>query len=117
MQPTAADQDALRMMNFMTQCKLRGKWIPVVIYLLRDGKPQRYTELKAQIKGISQKMLTQTLRQLEDEGMVTRTIYPTIPPMVEYTLTPEAVTLLVQFLDVIESHLQAGIVFNGEKSG
>lgn len=92
-------------MRFMTSCKLRGKWIPVVVYLLRDGQPHRYSELKGQIKGISQKMLTQTLRQLEDEGMVTRTIYPTVPPMVEYTLTPQAVALLAQFLSVIEGYV------------
>ncbi len=107
MEPTTSELDVSQMMHLMTNCKLRGKWVPVVSYLLRDGQPHRYSELKGQIKGISQKMLTQTLRQLEDEGMVTRTIYPTVPPMVEYTLTPEAVTLLVSFLGVIEGHVLA----------
>jgi DNA-binding HxlR family transcriptional regulator len=68
------------------------KWTPLVVYLLRDG-PQRYTQLKRQIGGITQKMLTQTLRKMEDEGLVTRTVYPTSPPAVEYALTPLGKTL------------------------
>jgi DNA-binding HxlR family transcriptional regulator len=68
------------------------KWTPLVIFLLQDG-PQRYTQLKRQIGGITQKMLTQTLRKLEKEGLATRTVYPTSPPAVEYTLTPLGETL------------------------
>ena len=63
------------------------KWTPLVVYLLSGG-PQRYTQLKRQIGGITQKMLTQTLRKMEDEGLATRTVYPTAPPSVEYALTP-----------------------------
>ena len=86
----------------LTGCRLSGKWVPLVAYLLRDGSPQRYSELKRQISGISQKMLTQTLRQLEDEGVVSRTVYPTVPPTVEYTLTPEGKRLLEPFLAMAE---------------
>jgi DNA-binding HxlR family transcriptional regulator len=68
------------------------KWTPLVIYLLRGG-PQRYTQLKRQIGGITQKMLTQTLRKMEEEGLATRTVYPTAPPSVEYALTPLGETL------------------------
>jgi DNA-binding HxlR family transcriptional regulator len=68
------------------------KWTPLVIFLLQNG-PQRYTHLKRQIGGITQKMLTQTLRKLEKEGLATRTVYPTSPPMVEYALTPLGETL------------------------
>ena len=68
------------------------KWTPLVVYVLRDG-PQRYTQLKRQIGGITQKMLTQTLRKMEDEGLATRTVYPTAPPSVEYALTPLGKTL------------------------
>ncbi|QBD75928.1 transcriptional regulator [Ktedonosporobacter rubrisoli] len=66
---------------------ITDKWTPLVIYLLRPG-PLRYTQLKRQIGGITQKMLTQTLRKLEHEGLATRTVYPTSPPTVEYALTP-----------------------------
>ncbi len=62
------------------------KWTPLVIFLLQNG-PRRYTQLKRQIGGITQKMLTQTLRKLEREGLATRTVYPTSPPTVEYALT------------------------------
>lgn len=68
------------------------KWTPLVIYLLQNG-PQRYTQLKRRIDGITQKMLTQTLRKLEKEGLATRTIYPTVPPTVEYALSPLGETL------------------------
>jgi DNA-binding HxlR family transcriptional regulator len=68
------------------------KWTPLVVFLLQDG-PQRYTQLKRQIGGITQKMLTQTLRKLEKEGLATRTVYPTSPPTVEYALTPLGETL------------------------
>jgi DNA-binding HxlR family transcriptional regulator len=68
------------------------KWTPLVLYLLQQ-EPLRYTRLKRQIGGITQKMLTQTLRKLEKEGLVTRTVYPTSPPTVEYALTPLGETL------------------------
>jgi DNA-binding HxlR family transcriptional regulator len=68
------------------------KWTPLVISLLHNG-PKRYTQLKRQIGGITQKMLTQTLRKMEEEGLATRTVYPTAPPAVEYALTPLGETL------------------------
>ena len=71
---------------------LMDKWTPLVIFLLQNG-PRRYTQLKRQIGGITQKMLTQTLRKLEREGLATRTVYPTSPPTVEYALTPLGETL------------------------
>ncbi|MEP6988917.1 MAG: helix-turn-helix domain-containing protein [Chloroflexota bacterium] len=86
----------------LTECRLKGKWTPLVAYLLRDGKPQHYTELKRQIKGISQKMLTQTLRQLEDEGMVSRTVHETVPPMVEYALTEKGLQHIQPLLEMAE---------------
>ena len=52
-----------------------------------DGRPMRFTEIAGQVEGISQKMLTQTLRSLERDGFVTRTAYPVVPPHVEYELT------------------------------
>ncbi|MBX3082226.1 MAG: helix-turn-helix transcriptional regulator [Anaerolineae bacterium] len=94
--------DGMFSVNNLTKCKLRGKWVPLVAYLLRDGQPHHYSELKRQIKGVSQKMLTQTLRQLEMEGMVSRTVHPTVPPTVEYALTPEGMRALAPFLAMVE---------------
>lgn len=63
------------------------KWTPPVLYLLSSGT-KRYTEFQRQIPGVSKKMLTQTLRRLESAGVVQRTVYPVVPPKVEYKLTP-----------------------------
>ncbi|MET9465492.1 helix-turn-helix domain-containing protein [Streptomyces sp. NPDC006544] len=65
---------------------ISGKWTILVVDALLEGT-LRYTDLKRRIEGVSQKMLTQTLRGLEADGFVTRTVYPTIPPRVEYDLT------------------------------
>ncbi|WP_379164170.1 winged helix-turn-helix transcriptional regulator [Paenibacillus sp. sgz5001063] len=72
---------------------ISNKWAVLVIYALEDGT-KRYGEVRHRISGISQKMLTQTLRQLERDGFVTREVHPSVPPFVEYTLTPLAHTLL-----------------------
>ncbi len=71
---------------------IADKWTTLVIYLLAGGK-HRYGELHKRIEGISQKMLTQTLRQLEDDGLVNRRVYPEVPPRTEYELTPLGETL------------------------
>ncbi|MCX5151251.1 MULTISPECIES: winged helix-turn-helix transcriptional regulator [unclassified Streptomyces] len=65
---------------------ISGKWTILVVDALLEGT-LRYTDLMRRIEGVSQKMLTQTLRGLEADGFVTRTVYPTIPPRVEYDLT------------------------------
>lgn len=66
--------------------RLGDKWTVLVIIMLRDG-PMRFSELKRSVAGISQRMLTLTLRALERDGLVSRTVYPTVPPAVEYALT------------------------------
>ncbi|MEV0461668.1 helix-turn-helix domain-containing protein [Nocardia tengchongensis] len=66
---------------------IAGKWTVLVIDSLLDQGTMRYTELSRRIGGVSQKMLTQTLRSLETDGFLTRTVHPTIPPRVEYELT------------------------------
>lgn len=66
---------------------LEGKWKLVILFHLFEGKVRRYSELGRLIPEISQKMLAQQLRQLEADGIVARTIYPQIPPKVEYRLT------------------------------
>jgi DNA-binding HxlR family transcriptional regulator len=73
--------------------RVGDKWSVLVVVLLKDG-PQRFSELRRSIEGISQRMLTLTLRSLERDGLVSRTIYPTIPPKVEYELTRLGATLL-----------------------
>ncbi|WP_298260064.1 helix-turn-helix domain-containing protein [Bradyrhizobium sp.] len=66
--------------------RIGDKWSVFVIMMLFDG-PKRFNEIKRLINGISQRMLTLTLRGLERDGLVTRTVFPTIPPRVDYELT------------------------------
>jgi DNA-binding HxlR family transcriptional regulator len=74
--------------------RVGDKWSVLIVALLGDGR-RRFNELLRSIEGISQRMLTLTLRGLERDGLVTRTVYPTIPPRVEYELTELGRTLLV----------------------
>jgi DNA-binding HxlR family transcriptional regulator len=69
------------------------KWSVLVVERL-GREPRRFSELKRSIEGISQRMLTLTLRNLERDGLLTRTVFPTIPPRVDYALTPLGRTLL-----------------------
>lgn len=66
--------------------RVGDKWTVLVVELLSRG-PMRFSELRRRIGNISQKMLTATLRGLERDGLVTRTVYPTVPPRVDYALT------------------------------
>jgi DNA-binding HxlR family transcriptional regulator len=67
--------------------RIADKWTALIIHVLSSGT-KRHGELRREISGVSQKMLTQTLRSLEDDGIVNRKVYPVVPPMVEYSLTP-----------------------------
>jgi len=73
--------------------RVGDKWSVLIVALLQQG-PQRFSELKRAIEGISQRMLTLTLRGLERDGLVTRTVFPSVPPRVDYALTPLGETLL-----------------------
>ncbi|SHE81893.1 winged helix-turn-helix transcriptional regulator [Marinomonas polaris] len=66
---------------------LEGKWKLVILFHLFGGQVKRFSELEKAIPAITQKMLIQQLRQLEADGIVTRTIYHQVPPKVEYSLT------------------------------
>jgi DNA-binding HxlR family transcriptional regulator len=66
--------------------RVGDKWTVLVVSMLGDG-PKRFNELRRGLGSISQRMLTLTLRALERDGLLTRTVYPTIPPRVEYKLT------------------------------
>ncbi|SHM24512.1 winged helix-turn-helix transcriptional regulator [Actinacidiphila paucisporea] len=80
---------------------LANKWTMLVMGALAGG-PLRFGELRRRLEGITQKMLTQTLRTLERDGLVTRTVYPTIPPKVQYAATGlgENVTELMRAIRV-----------------
>jgi DNA-binding HxlR family transcriptional regulator len=69
------------------------KWSVLIIMLLGEG-PRRFNEIKRQVEGISQRMLTLTLRGLERDGLVIRTVTPSLPPRVDYELTPVGRSLL-----------------------
>ncbi|HEV3357852.1 MAG TPA: helix-turn-helix domain-containing protein [Pseudonocardiaceae bacterium] len=78
---------------YLRNCPCRGvldlianKWTALVIGALAE-RPYRFGELRRKVEGISQKVLTQNLRNLERDGLITRTVYPTTPPSVEYGLT------------------------------
>ena len=92
-QGTHLPDDALQW-DFREGCEVRqvldrvsDRWSLVVVALLADGT-MRFSELRRAIDGISQRMLTVTLRALERDGLVHRTVYPEVPPRVEYRLTP-----------------------------
>lgn len=87
--------------------RIADKWTALIIHVLSRGT-KRHSELQRLISGISQKMLTQTLRSLETDGIVDRKVYPVVPPKVEYSLTPLGRSL-IEPLDAIcrwaEKHL------------
>ena len=66
--------------------RIGDKWSVLIVAMLGDG-PKRFNEIKRQVGGISQRMLTLTLRGLERDGLVKRTVFPTVPPRVDYELT------------------------------
>lgn len=88
------------MKNEVSQCKVEealgiivGKWKPVIIlYLLHEGT-KRFSELKRSMPGITQKMLTKQLRELEEEDIILRVVYAQVPPKVEYSMTDYGRTL------------------------
>ncbi|WP_433728687.1 winged helix-turn-helix transcriptional regulator [Nocardia sp. CA-129566] len=95
---TEADYDVLQW-DTRVDCEVRqildrvaDKWSLLVIALL-DQRSLRFTELKRKIDGVSQRMLTRTLRHLERDGLVERTVHPTVPPRVDYALTPLGASL------------------------
>src|SRR5678815_278245 len=73
--------------------RIGDKWSVYVMHVLGDARTVRFNELRSQVDGISQRMLTVTLRGLERDGLVARTVYPEVPPRVEYSLTPLGATL------------------------
>jgi DNA-binding HxlR family transcriptional regulator len=90
--------------------RVADKWTMIILDVLAEQGTLRFTQLSRAVKGISQKMLTQTLRQMERMGLVIRTIHPVIPPHVDYRLTPLGMSLGAAFCGVwiwAEEHLGA----------
>lgn len=94
---------------------LTNKWSVLVLHCLSDGV-HRFSELKQRIEGISEKMLAQTLKMLEKDGFILRTVYPVVPPKVEYQLTilgsqaAEKTNYLIHWIEtslseILENHL------------
>ncbi|RYG63833.1 transcriptional regulator [bacterium] len=78
--------------------QVAGKWPLWTLHILyQSDEPLRFARLLERVCGISQKMLTQTLRQLERDGLVTRTVYAEVPPRVEYELTAAGQEMMVEF--------------------
>ncbi|HUA07806.1 MAG TPA: helix-turn-helix domain-containing protein [Candidatus Acidoferrales bacterium] len=85
-----------------------GRWGALVLAALLHGT-LRFSELRARVGGISEKMLSQTLREFERDGLIVRTQYPQVPPRVEYALTPsggEVAQRLHHLIDWIELHVR-----------
>lgn len=74
-------------------CKIGGRWKLLILCKLEEGK-LRFSEIRNRIEGITERMLTLHLRELEKEGLVKRTVYAEVPPRVEYELTPIAKELI-----------------------
>jgi DNA-binding HxlR family transcriptional regulator len=87
-----------------------SKWGTLVLLALAEGEPLRWSELRRRAEGVSEKMLAQTLRTLEADGLVHRDARPVVPPHVEYSLTTEGTQLaerLVPLMDWIADHAAA----------
>lgn len=80
--------------------RVADKWTMLILEVLAEKGELRFTRLSELVEGISQKMLTQTLRHMERDGLVTRTVFPIIPPRVEYRLTPLGLGLGAAFCGV-----------------
>jgi DNA-binding HxlR family transcriptional regulator len=91
---TRSNHDACRGAVTETLARIGDKWTVLVVGALHDG-PIRYNQIRRAVDGISQRMLTLTLKGLEQDGLVTRTMYPTIPPRVDYELTELGRKLIV----------------------
>ena len=103
------NEKKIKKMGNIENCPVRNvidrigdKWSMLIILLLADEQVLRFNEIHKSIGTISQKMLTVTLKSLESDGLVKRTVYPQIPPKVEYELTPRGKSLLPHLLALTE---------------
>ena len=82
--------------------RIGDKWSVLVLMVLEDGKVLRFNEIHESIKTISQKMLSVTLKSLESDGLISRKVYPQIPPKVEYQLTARGKSLIPHLVGLID---------------
>ncbi|WP_309572024.1 helix-turn-helix domain-containing protein [Deinococcus sp.] len=82
--------------------RVADKWTLLILEVLEERGTLRFTQVGEHVGGISQKMLTKTLRQMESDGLLTRTVYAVVPPRVEYALTPLGLSLSEAFCAVWE---------------
>jgi len=125
-QPTPPDQIDPKVQALVNELigRVADKWTMLALEELEQRGVMRFTELSRALTGISQKMLTQTLRQMERDGMVTRTVHPVVPPRVDYALTELGRSLGAAFCGVwiwAEENLrrveQARLDFDAARAG
>ena len=95
-----------------------SKWGTLVMLYLLEGT-QRFSQLARNIEGVSEKMLAQSLKALEGDGFVQRTVHPTVPPMVDYSLTPmgnKCAARLKDFTDWVEDHVTDVMQFQADQN-
>lgn len=97
--PTDIDPRIERLVNELIG-RVADKWTMLILELLEERGTLRFTEIGRAVEGISQKMLTQTLRQMERDGLLSRTVHPVVPPRVDYALTPLGNSLSAAFCGV-----------------
>lgn len=96
--------------------RLSDKWTVLLLSML-GGRPYRYNELHRSIEGVSQRMLTRTLRNLETDGLVSRTVFPSVPPSVEYRLTPLGESLLIPVSALADWAVAAAVPRSDNEAG
>lgn len=109
------EQTAICPMHSVMQA-LGGKWKFAILYSLRDGAPKRFTILQREIAGITARMLIKELKSLEEHQLLSRKVYPTVPPAVEYKLTAYGKTL-VPMINDLDSWGRKHAVRMGKKRG
>lgn len=86
----------------MTLDIMGGKWKPIILYYINHNKVARHSDLKRFIPSINERMLTRQLRELENDMLITRKVYPVVPPKVEYSLTECGKSLIPILISLIE---------------
>ncbi len=98
MKETIESADFSRTGYSYTLSLISGKYKPVILYCLMEYEPVRFNEMRRYLGGVSDKTLSQNLKELEKDDLISRTMYPQVPPKVEYTLTKRG-SSLVKILD------------------